>query len=448
MKEQKTNMEILNEIRNKRNDDLRFTGRNDIFIVKVEVLGNGEKTNKTFFRLIENRDLIDPKTKEIQNEKWELFYEYENGPVLIGVKNPRTQEEIIPTVYDEKDKTKWEEEKQDIEKCIEEREKELTEIAKKLGIDEKEIESLSEIDLSQVIEEKEQEKNQQKSDEPKKLKKEEVEKVGMTGMNEVNLNSVIDERGTTLGQALKLDGYSKIMVVHSYKLAELTNSDGEKGIINHLRFGLIAQKSDGTLETLPETKLTPYRGENREVTEMDNKEDVEVKNEDCIYEVPGTDKRIVVNQKDPYGIPDVYLSQNTRDNDGNIAQKLQDKYDGTERQDIEVRAIFNQNKGVDQPEKSVEEARRHLKAGCKDLDIDEVDGRDETGHIHFEPQSQEQQNAIDEIAKRGNVSKEEAEDKLKTELENSREDISLEEAIENSIEKIEEEYRGNNSRNR
>lgn len=451
---QKTNMEILNEIRNERNNTIKELGRNDISVVKVEVLGKGENTGKTFYRVLEERVVRHTGSDELTTDTWEMFYEYdeEGGPKLIGVRNPDTDGEIVPIGLDGDEQELWNEEREDIEKCIEERESELKAIAKELGISEEEINSLSEIDLSQRIvqkeEEKKEEKEEEKQDEPKQLSEEEIKKVGMTGMNEVNLNVRVDEKGTELGDVLNMKEYSKIMVVHSYKLAELTDNNGEKGKVNYSRLALIAQKTDGTYETIPESKLSLYRGENREVTEINDKENVETKNEECIFEVPGTNKRLVIDQKDPYGIPDVYLAQNTRDNDGQLAQRLQDRYDGTERTDVEVRAVFNQNRGIDQADRSVEEAREHQEVGCKNIEIDEADGREDTGHTHFNLNSQEQQNAIEEIMEKGKVSREEAEIKLAKELETAREDISLEEATENAIEEIEEEYRGGESRNR
>ena len=56
-----------------------------------------------------------------------------------------------------------------------------------------------------------------------------MNKSGQIGLNEVDLKARVDGKGTRLKDVLKLDGYTKIMVVHSYKLAELTNADGKKG---------------------------------------------------------------------------------------------------------------------------------------------------------------------------------------------------------------------------
>lgn len=464
MIEQKSNIEIINEIRNSRNEQLKDLGRNDIFVIKVEMLGVGANTNKRFFRLIEEKEVLDPKTEEpirdeqtseVKKEVWEWFYEYDNVPKIIAVRNPNTldydENGIMPLGLSLDEQTLWDSARDDIVHCLEEREKELKAIAKELGISEKEINSLSEIELSQKIDEKqidEEEKQEQQEDKTKQLSEEEVKKVGMNGMNEVNLNVRVDERGTELGNVLNMKEYSKIMVVHSYKLAELTDSNGEKGKNNYSRFSFIAQKPDGSYETIPKTKLERDGGSNDRIVEANDKDNVEIKKEECRFKVQGTNYSLIINQKDPYGIPDVYLAQNTRDNDGQMAQRLQDRYDGTERTDVEVRAVFNQNRGIDQAERSVEEVREHQEAGCKNIEIDEADGREDTGHTHFNPDSQEQQNAIEEIMERGNVSREEAEIKLEKELETAREDISLEEATENAIEEIEQEYRGGDLRKR
>ena len=445
---EKNNMEILQEIRQKRKDELDSIKDTSTFVIKVEDLGRGKQTQKEIYRLIEEK-YISNGDSEPQKMVQEMFYEYDKRPILVGVRNPQTQGKIVPIGFDGDKQKEWDIEKGDIEQCLEERERQVKVLAKVLGIDPQDLENLSEIELSKKIDEKQSENDQDlkkdKKDEPQEISEEEAKKLGMTGMNEIKLNSRIDTKGTTLGQILNLDGYTKIMVVHSYRLAELTNSEGEKGKVSRMSFGLIAQKADGTFETIQETKLRPYRGENRRVTEINDKKNVETKNEECMFEVPGTNKRLVISQKDPYGIPDVYLSQNTRGNDGNMAQKLQDKYDGTERQDVEVRALFNANRGLNQADKSVKEVKEHEDAGCKDIDIDEADGREDTGHIDFNPDSPEQQKVIEEIMQRGKVSREEAENKLEKvlrEAEERKEDINLESATDSAVAEIENDFRG------
>lgn len=381
----KNNMEILYEIRQRRNDELKKINDNGVFVIKVEDLGKGKNTGKIIYRLIEEKEIFENEEKKKINQ--ELFYHYENGPVLIGVRNSQTQGEIVPIGFDGDKMEKWNVEKEDIEKCVEERERQVRAVAKMLGIDENEINSLSEIDLSQKIDEKQEEKGEEQEktheDEPKQISKEKMQKSGISIMNEVNLNTSVDTKGTTLANALKLEGYTKIMVVHSYKLAELTGEDGQKGKVNRFRFGIVAQKNDGSFETIPESKLKVYRGANNEFTKIDNSEMIETKNEECVFEVPGTNKKLVIDQKDPYGIPDVYLSQTTRDNEGNMAQKLQDKYNGTEKQDVEVRALFNQNKGEFQMDKMHDELEGHTEVDCRDIKSEDVDGNPNTSsHLH------------------------------------------------------------------
>lgn len=433
----KTIQEMKTEIIQNRISMIRESGNFGEINFDIQYLGQDEELKKHFFRIIEDLQPIND-----ENQKCEIFYEYGEVPELIGVRTPETRNEIIPIGFDGDKKQEWDIQKESLEKCLEEREKQLKAIAKELGIKDEEIESISEIDLEQKIKENidEKEKNsEQKDDESQKLSKEEVQQMGMTGINEVDLNAQVDTKGTTLRSVLKLDGYSKIMVVHSYKLAELADSEGNKGKINNIKFGLIAQKNDGTYETIPESKLTPYRGENREVTQISNREDVEVKKQDCMFEIPGTNKKLVIDQKDPYGIAEVYLSQTTKNNDGNMAQKLQDKYDGTQKTDVEVRALYNHNKGEYQADKMQDEMELHKEAGCEDLDIEEVNGDPEDGHVHFNPENQYQKEAIEEIMRRGNVSREEAEIKLEKQIQNN-EDITLEQAKEEAISEIEEEY--------
>ncbi len=353
---------------------------------KVEFLGEGENTGKELFRVVEQYS-----RGEAQTEIMEFFYEYENNePKLVAVRNDKTFGEIMSTSYlgeEGPEKEAWDAELLDIEQCLEEREEELKAIARELGISEEDIESLSEIDLEQKIEDKELENNEEKQDEQgedetKKISEKEAEKIGISGMNSAKMNVQIDTKGNTLGKELKMEEYESLMVVHSYKLAQLKDSEGKNGKVNLMRFGLVGKKKDGTLEIIPETKLRPYRGSNKQGIEINDSENVEVKNEDCIYEVPNSNKRIAIDQKDPYGIPEIYYGKSDKQNEGNVMQSVQDERDGTQRKDVEVRALFNSNKGEYQIDKMNDEVQEHIKAGCNDFDKDEVDGDLSTGHSH------------------------------------------------------------------
>lgn len=356
---------------------------------KVEFLGEGENTGKELFRVVEQYSV-----GENQTERREFFYEFDNNePKLVAVRNDKTFGEIMPTSYPGEEgpqKDAWDAELLDIVQCLEEREEELKAIARELGISEEDIESLSEIDLEQKIEDKELEKQEEKQDEqnedePPKISEKEAEKIGIkgNGMNSAKTNAQIDTKGNTLGKELNMEEYESIMVVHSYKLAQLKDAEEKNGKVNPMRFALVGKKKDGTIEIIPETKLRPYRGQNRQVTEINDRENVEVKNEECIFEVPNSNKRIAIDQKDPYGIPEIYYGKTDKENEGNVMQSVQDERDGTQRKDVEVRALFNSNKGEYQIDKMHDEVKSHIEAGCKDLDKDEVDGDPTTGHNHI-----------------------------------------------------------------
>ena len=452
--EVKNNLEILNEIRNKRNEELKMQGRTDISVIRVEYLCEDEEGKRKIFREIERQEFYNKPSVNV-----EKFYSYENGELtLVAGRSEMSNYEILPIIDLNNENDDWDILKEEIEKGIDNREKKLQEIAMQLGISEKEITALSEIELEQQVIEKqdgkdeikenEKEQEEQKEDEknenePEKLTQKQVDNIGLK--NQVSLNAKVDSKGKTLGQELGLDEYTSIGIVHAYKLTELTNSEGKSESREDIKFGLVGQKKDGTYEKIPESKIRMYRGGNTEITAVKNPQEVEHINSDCMFEVVGSEKRLSINQSDPYGIPDVYLAKSSRDNDGNIAQKLQDQYDGTEKTDVEVRALFNENRGTDNIKNMKDEAKKHEEAGCDELDIDEIDGNVNTGHKHFDLSEQEQQNAIEEIMEKGKVSREEAENKFAKELEEN-EDITIEEAKENVMERIEEEYRGLNSR--
>ena len=452
----RTIQEKLNELKKYRKEIIDNSKSEGLMIYnKVEFLGEGENTGKELYRVIEEFSVEENKTEINQ-----YFYEFENDiPKLIAIKNQNTFNEIVPVDYpgeEGPEKEKWDAELLDIEQCLEEKEKELKSIAKELGIDGKEINSLSEIDLEQKIEDKELENQEEKQqeqnkDESQQISEEEAEKVGIkgSGMNSVRMDTQIDAKGHTLGNELKLDEYDSLIVVHSYKLSQLQDSEGKKGNVNNINLALVGKKNDGTLEIIPETKLRQYRGSNTEVTEINNKDEIETKNENCIFEVPNSNKRIAIDQKDPYGIPEIYYGETNVQNSANVMQSVQDERDGTQKQDIEVRALFNSNKGKYEISEIQHKVDEHSKNGCDDFEIDEIDDNKNTGHIHYNTDSQEQQNAIEEIMEKGKVSKEYAEALFAKELEQLEDgEKSINEAKENAIEEINQQYMGGDSRKR
>lgn len=449
---QKTTIEILQEIRQSRNDFLKSKDDNSISVVKVEVLGKGKQTQKEIYRLVEEKNVENPETGEFETEISELFYEYDNGPKIIAMRNFKTNGEIVPNGIDGDENKDWDILKEEIEQCLEEREKQLKAIAKELGIDPEDIESLSEIELEQKVDEKAIEREEQEEkdeDEPQEISEQEAKRVGITGLSEVKTNTEIDTKGTNLRKAFKLGrDVVSIYIVHSYKLGDLKDENGKSGNIHKAPLALVAKMSDGTFRTMPEFEL--YTGEKNRVLETDNKEDVEVRKEECIFNVKGSDYSFIVNREDTMGTPKAYVGKKAHNGQGTLATRVQDNRKGTEKQEIKVRQLMDSNRGYRQPDRSLEEVDEHLEAGCKDLGFEEADGDKNTGHLDFNPESPEQQKAIEEIMRRGgrDTSRECAEAKLAEALQDTKEDISLDDAVNIAVQSIERDYIGDDGRQR
>ena len=417
--------DIFELIMLKRKSELERNGlNNNTRIISVEFLGIGNNTKNEYYRLIENK-----KVGEL-TETWEILYRVDKEKSkIIKVGSINTQSQGYMVKGDEKG---------DLAHCIEEREKQLEQIANQLGIKKEEIENLSEIELSQKLEAKTEKK------ESGELKSNEIENNILPGLNEISLNTVINNSGTTLGETLNMnDEYKKLYVVHSYKLANLLSNGKNDSEINNTKFGLVAQKQDGTYERVPQSKLSLYRGENREVTNIKNSGDVEVSNQDCIFCVPGTDKRIIISQNGAFDIPQVSYAKNTTDNDGQIAETLPGVKDGTSRIDIESRVLFNVNRGIYEANASIAEARQSDK---KNLTVENVDGKPNEGkYKYYNPDCAEHLSAIFQIMSRGKVSKNEAIKKFERSFEihfaNSKGKVDYEIIINDALEEIESEFR-------
>ena len=93
--------------------------------------------------------------------------------------------------------------------------------------------------------------------------------------------------------------------------------------------------------------------------------------------------------------------------------------------------------------------------GCQELEkgnvgVENVDGDKTTGHMHYNPDIPEHQNAIDRIVRESaageesRISRDKAEQLLKEELENAKREISIEDAADNVIEEMNQQFRGKN----
>ena len=479
--------EILQEIKESRNQELVDKKDNRVFFTVVEPLIKKDKNDQQIYRIMEEYSI-----GENQSQVRELFYEYKEKPELVAMIDPEVNDklnkidpeaisklnsglsdEIVPIGDPNESKEKkeaWMKTLENIKYGREKNQEKLIEQTKKLGIDEKEIEGIAEIDLKKKVFEKinelnenekseKEEKEEKNQNEPTEISKEEGERYGIIGMNSIPLNQRVGVHGETLKSELGLNSkeYSDVVeleLIPSYKMSQI---DGK---VYDVPFMPVGKKSNGEVIKFPESVVSPYKGSNNEVTTLDGKDDsVRQENSNCIINFNNGSKNtsLVIDQKSQYGIVDASLAYNTRDNDGRVALDLQNKYDGTSLQDTETQEILDSHNGTYNAEKIINEVREHPSEEIKngELTIDEADGNEETGHVHPSKETEMtpdtilkydgKEMTVEEIASlpRFRLSSEEFIEKYKENISSEKEQNYDEEQVYDEIEEeVNEEYRG------
>ena len=400
MAEKKTTIEILNEIRDLRNQELVEKKDNRVFYTTIMLLEKGN-TGKQIYRIMEEFSI-----GENESLVRELFYIYKDKPELIAVIDPEKYEGIHdPEENEEKteeEKSEWDLLVKDIEEGRAKADEKIKETALNLGINQKEIEGLSEIDVEKRVYSKINEINKQNDNKTKKIEEnkedkedevpfnlsdQEAKKYGIIGMNTMQLNQKVGVHGETLKQELGLDGKEQyadvdsIEIIPAYKLSAL----GCK--VPDTPFVAVARHRDGNIEAFPESICKIYKGANNDITKIDGqKDEATTEKADTIMQFKGNKEKnvsIAINQKSPYGIVEASLAYNTRDNDGRVGITLQDKYDGTDQNDFDARKIVDLHKGTEHLREVAKEGKRHPEG--EKTEREDADGNTNTAaHLHLE----------------------------------------------------------------
>ena len=487
--------EILQEIKESRNQELVDKKDNRVFFTVVEPLIKKDKNDQQIYRIMEEYSI-----GENQSQVRELFYEYKEKPELVAMIDPEVNDklnkidpeaisklnsglsdEIVPIGDPNESKEKkeaWMKTLENIKYGREKNQEKLIEQTKKLGIDEKEIEGIAEIDLKKKVYEKiaerngkeenkeNKEKEEKNQNEPTEISKEEGERYGIIGMNTIPLNQKVGIHGETLKSELGLNNkeYSDVVeleLIPSYKMSQI---DGK---VYDVPFMPVGKKSNGEVIKFPESVVSPYKGSNNEVTTLDGKDDsVRQENSNCIINFKNGNKKtsLVIDQKSPYGIVDASIAYNTRDNDGRVALNLQNKSEnGTRLQDTETQEILDPHNGTYNTEKIMDEVKEHPEEEIKngELSIDEADGDKNTGHVHPSEKKEitpdtiliydGKEMTVSEIASlpRFKLSSEEFIEKYKENISSKEEQSQNEEQIYDEIEEeVNNEFRGKDDRNK
>lgn len=265
--------------------------------------------------------------------------------------------------------------------------RELEEIAKAIGIDEKDIQGLTQIDLAKEIEEKQEanNKNKDKENKEQELNKEQTNQVVST-KQEMKINTKVDNK-KTLGQVLGLNSseYTKIAIVYSDKLQSLNGKDEKT---NNTRYSFVAIRKDGTAKTINDKlEIDHISGNNsyRDAIKIDA--DKTARKDDKTrsrYKIKGKEEYLSV-ENGQYGELKAYYGKGkTREKNETVETQLETT--NIRPTPIEIRRLQADYKGIYNTDKMAKEANQHFeKYKEKKVGIKSVDGDEKTKeHIHDE----------------------------------------------------------------
>lgn len=398
MSEKKTTLDILNEIRDLRNQELINQKDNRVFYTTAIALAKG-KTEQQIYRIMEEYSI-----GESQSLVRELFYTYKEKPELIAVIDPEKFEDnqihqpngIEPAT--EEEKSNWNLLVKDIEEGRTKAEEKIREQALNLGISQKEIEGLAEIDIDKKVFAKINEINNQNEankekiagnnaedkdkEAPFNISKQNAQRLGIVGMNTMLLNQKVGVHGETLKDKIGLadkEQYAdvdSIEIIPTYKLQALDVK------VPDTSFVAVARHRNGSIEAFPKSVCEIYKGENDKITKIDGqKDEATTEKADTIMQFKGKGTSIAINQKSR--IVEASLAYNTRDNDGRVGITLQDKYDGTDQNDFDARKIVDSHQGTEHFREVTKEGKRHPKG--EKTEREDADGNTNTAaHLHLD----------------------------------------------------------------
>lgn len=264
---------------------------------------------------------------------------------------------------------------------LEEYDKNMDKISKELGIKKEDIRSMSEIELDQKLEEKEENEDKLSLDENKNESSQEqaeqneeiLEKID--SKEEIDMDKLIDDRHS-LADILGVQSGSKLIAVYSDKIANNTNST---------RFSFIIQNPDGTLS--PADMLEQTGGTNSDKTVYETNRDgsqvskVNVKSSFKINSPLVKNGILNIRYSSMGYIEANYGEMDPTDHKYAFTQKLETDRDRYTTK--EVRDEFSgREDGIHNIEEDLDEIKMHEQAGCDDLTLKEDDGDMKSGHFH------------------------------------------------------------------
>ena len=288
---------------------------------------------------------------------------------------------------------------------------------------------MSEEELEELNEEKEENKKEENS-----LTDKQAEKVKVNGIQKVDLNTKVDGK-ENLAQRLDLKEYDSIFVIYSDNIKDISKKSKEK--INNTTYSLVGMKNDGTAKVLnDEFEMDKTVGNNasREQTKVRADSTATRDNKDQSVYTRKSNGASIGCEND-MGNVNMFLYQKTKEENENVG--IQIETSKTKKIPVETRRVFNRNQGVYQNDKVQDEIEEHTENGCEPKDVKDFDGKEYTEtheHINIDyyvKQIQNYENEDGEQSINQVFTEREIKDKLLRDLDKYKDKISTEQIIEN-----------------
>lgn len=196
----------------------------------------------------------------------------------------------------------------------------------------------------------------------------------LSAKQEIDLSKKINNR-TTLAEVLGVPADSKLVVVDSTKIENNENTT---------RFSCVIKTPNGEVQSADMLEQVGGKDSDKNVYETNRDGSrVQKQNVQSSFRVdsPLIKNGILTIRIGQMGTVEVGYGEmdRTSHNDA-FTQRLEtrERYPVTKR----VRDEFNQNKGLDNIPKKMDEIKEHEEHGCNNMTLDEADGNPHTGHMH------------------------------------------------------------------
>lgn len=266
------------------------------------------------------------------------------------------------------------------------------EIAKALGIDEKDLDKIVEMDEEQLKEaeekldekdeeelEEKEDKNKEEDDEKQKFSKKEIEQVSTK--NEIKANQMVTDRDT-ISSLLDVQnkGYTKIAIVYSDNLKDNKNTT---------RFTFVGIKPDGSAEKLDGMEqrygITPSK-----IVHSLNRDGSSEKEENVssIYSIKGkkeTELSVTIGAMGT--IEPKLVRTSLQDNQKKVSVPIETS--NVKPTTREVREFINENRNV-RIKEEVEKIEEHEENSCTRISIEDInDNPNDDTHTHMDEEALE-----------------------------------------------------------